>query len=100
MAKTQAEFVEAMSRLTAKVAELKTSVDSDVQQVGVLITEIRELIAFIKSQPNAVDFEEQVAAVEAAIAGVEESRTKLQSDNADVEAAIAESNAQVPPAQP
>lgn len=100
MAKTQAEFNEAMARLATKVTELNDAVNADVQQVGVLITEVRELIAFIKSQPNSTDFSEQIAAVEAAIAGADTARTKLQSDNADVDAAIAESNAQVPPAQP
>lgn len=96
---TLQELKDKLVGLTSKVAELKTSVDNDVAQVGVLVTEVRELIEAIKASGNT-DFAEQIAAVDAAISGVEEARTKLASDNADIDAAIAESNAQVPPANP
>lgn len=97
MAKTAEEFKTVIGKLIEAVTDFKGSVDADVAQTGVLVTEVRELVAAVKASASAVDFQEQVDAVEAAIAGVAEAKAKLASDNADVDAAIAESNAQVPP---
>lgn len=95
---TLEELQAGLSAVTNEVTELKTSVDAEVAQTAVVIEAVNKLIAAINAS-GSQDFTNEVAALSAALTGLQEARTKLASDNDSVQAAIDAAGTAIPPAE-